>query len=141
MFLTSFPDQYLYNPAVQTKFALIFLAGLNMLLFYRLAWRDLRTLGPDTLKELRAAAGVGRVHAFVDMHDIGDMLVAAGFSAPVMDMEMLSLAYPRGADLLADLRASGQTCARGDRPRGLAGRRGRERLLAALAAQASFEVV
>lgn len=99
------------------------------------------TLGPDTLKELRAAAGVGRVHAFADMHDIGDMLVGAGFSAPVMDMEMLSLSYPRAADLLADLRASGQTCARDDRPRGLAGRRFRERLLAALPAQASFEVV
>src|SRR5262249_49075216 len=51
------------------------------------------TLGPDTLKELRAAAGAARVHVFRDMHDLGDMLVAAGFAAPVMDMEMLTLAY------------------------------------------------
>jgi SAM-dependent methyltransferase len=31
----------------------------------------LSTLGPDTLKELRAAAGATRVHAFADMHDVG----------------------------------------------------------------------
>ena len=54
------------------------------------------TLGPDTLKELRAAAGASRVHAFIDMHDLGDMLVAAGFSAPVMDMEMIEIEYARG---------------------------------------------
>jgi malonyl-CoA O-methyltransferase len=80
------------------------------------------TLGPDTLKELRAVAGVGRVHAFIDMHDWGDMLVAAGFQAPVMDMEMIGLEYERGARLLDDLRASGQTNARSDRARSLAGR-------------------
>jgi malonyl-CoA O-methyltransferase len=80
------------------------------------------TLGPDTLKELRAAAGPARVHAFIDMHDWGDMLVAAGFQAPVMDMEMIELEYGRGARLLDDLRASGQTNARNDRPRSLAGR-------------------
>jgi len=101
----------------------------------------LSTLGPDTLKELRAAAGAGRVHAFLDMHDLGDMLVAAGFAAPVMDMEMIRIEYRRGASLLADLRSSGQTSARADRPRGLAGRAFRERLRAALAPQATYEVV
>lgn len=54
MFITSFPDQYVYNPAVQTKFALIFVAGINMLLFYGLAWNQLRTLEPDTPAPLRA---------------------------------------------------------------------------------------
>jgi len=99
------------------------------------------TLGPDTLKELRAAAGAARVHAFIDMHDIGDMLVAAGLSAPVMDMEMLELTYRDPALLLQDLRASGQTSARADRPRGLAGRRFGERLRERLAPRATFEVV
>jgi len=80
------------------------------------------TLGPDTLKELRAAAGAGRVHSFADMHDLGDWLVAAGFSAPVMDSETINLAYRDMTKLLADLRASGQTNARVDRPRGLAGK-------------------
>jgi malonyl-CoA O-methyltransferase len=99
------------------------------------------TLGPDTLKELRAAAGAGRVHAFHDMHDVGDMLVAAGFSAPVMDMEMLTIAYPGADGLLTDLRASGQTSARADRPRGLTGKGFAARLRGALAANATFEVV
>ena len=99
------------------------------------------TLGPDTLKELRAAAGASRVHAFTDMHDLGDMLVAAGFTAPVMDMEMLDIAYRDPASLLADLRASGQTCARADRPRGLSGRRFAEGVRARLAPKATFEVV
>lgn len=34
MFITTAPDQYLYNPAVQSKFLLMLLAGLNMLMFY-----------------------------------------------------------------------------------------------------------
>lgn len=101
------------------------------------------TLGPDTLKELRAAAGKARVHAFVDMHDLGDMLVACGFSAPVMDMEMLHIAYRSADALLDDLRGSGQTLARLDRPRGLAGRRFAKRLRSALGAapRASYEIV
>lgn len=98
------------------------------------------TLGPDTLKELRAAAGDARVHAFIDMHDVGDMLVAAGFVAPVMDMEMIEVEYTRNKDLLTDLRASGQTSARADRARGLAGRRLGARLRA-LGPRATFEVV
>jgi len=101
------------------------------------------TLGPDTLKELRAAAGETRVHAFTDMHDLGDMLVACGFSAPVMDMELLTIAYRSPDALLDDLRRSGQTSARADRARGLAGRRFVEQLRASLAAapRATFEVV
>ena len=101
------------------------------------------TLGPDTHKELRAAAGAGRVHPFIDMHDLGDMLVAAGLSAPVTDMEMLELAYPDAKTLLHDLRASGQTSARADRPRGLSGKAFGERLRRALGdkPKATFEVV
>lgn len=79
------------------------------------------TLGPDTLRELRAAAA-GRVHAFADLHDLGDLLVAAGFSAPVMDAERITMLYRDGAQLLADLRASGQTSALERRQRGLAGK-------------------
>ena len=86
--------------------------------------------GPDTLCELREAwrsvegeRGAARVHEFIDMHDLGDMLGAAGFAAPVMDMERITLIY-EGMDALAkDLRASGQGGARADRPRGLVTRR------------------
>jgi len=57
-------------------------------------------LGPDTLRELRAAwARAGsehedyhtRVGHFLDMHDIGDALVRAGFAAPVLDVERYTL--------------------------------------------------
>jgi malonyl-CoA O-methyltransferase len=81
------------------------------------------TLGPDTLKELRAAlSGIGstpRVHGFIDMHDLGDMLVAAGFDAPVMDAETITLTYSNVESMIADLRATGQTCALKARSRGL----------------------
>ena len=101
------------------------------------------TLGPDSLMELRTAAGAGRVHAFIDMHDVGDMLLAAGLAAPVMDMELIKLEYPDADTLLRDLRGSGQTNARADRPRGLAGRAFAQRLRHALGARpkATFEVV
>jgi len=98
------------------------------------------TLGPDTLKELRTAAGAARVHRFADLHDVGDALVGAGFAAPVMDMEMLTLSYAEAAGLFADLRATGQTLARRDRARGLAGRGARAALDAA-GASASIEVI
>ena len=99
------------------------------------------TLGPDTLAELRSAAGEARVHSFADMHDLGDMLVAAGFAEPVMDVERITMVYADGEALLADLRASGQTCALegppGEPRRGLAGRRFRALLSEKLAAQRS----
>jgi malonyl-CoA O-methyltransferase len=98
-------------------------------------------LGPDTLKELRVAAGATRVHEFIDMHDLGDMLVAAGFSAPVMDMEVLTFTYKDADALLADLRAGGQTNARADRPRGLSGKGFLEKLRASAGKRGTFEVV
>jgi malonyl-CoA O-methyltransferase len=76
-------------------------------------------LGPDTLKELRVAAqkvmrsgihldGAGdTARQFLDMHDIGDMLVAAGFADPVMDMEMVTLTYATPRGLLSDQRRLG----------------------------------
>jgi malonyl-CoA O-methyltransferase len=81
------------------------------------------TYGPDTLKELRAAFAAAddypHVHRFVDMHDLGDMLVAAGFAAPVMDMEIVTLAYAKVETLARDLRLSGQSNVDTDRRRGL----------------------
>src|SRR5260364_1327 len=58
------------------------------------------TLGPDSLRELRAAwcaadaaHALLRVIPFIDMHDLGDILARSGFETPVMDMEMLTLTY------------------------------------------------
>lgn len=83
------------------------------------------TLGPDTLKELRAALPERRgtrVHRFIDMHDIGDALVKAGFSDPVMDMEIIQLSYPDVDTLFQDLRLAGARNAGRQRPRDLGGR-------------------
>lgn len=81
------------------------------------------TLGPDTLRELRAAwAEVDddlHVHAFMDMHDVGDALIRAGLSSPVMDVETLTLTYPRLHGLLGDLKTLGATNAARGRRRGL----------------------
>ncbi|MES2024588.1 MAG: methyltransferase domain-containing protein [Pseudomonadota bacterium] len=67
--------------------------------------------GPDTFKELRAAFAAAdeepHVLPFVDMHDFGDMLVNAGFSTPVMDMETLTVTYGTVEKLLEDVRALG----------------------------------
>lgn len=85
------------------------------------------SVGPDTLKELRSAfdqmAGPQRVHRFIDMHDLGDMLVAAGFEAPVMDAETITLTYADVDSMIADLRHTGQTCVLQSRARGLLGPR------------------
>jgi len=84
------------------------------------------TLGPDTLKELRAAfsdpGDARHVNPFVDMHDLGDALVHAGFADPVMEMEVITLEYASLRAVVADLRAIGASNALPDRPRGLGGR-------------------
>lgn len=84
------------------------------------------TFGPDTLKELRAAfAGVDRhthVSRFIDLHDIGDILVKRGFADPVMDMEPFTLTYSDVRALMHDLKAIGAHNVTQDRPPGLTGR-------------------
>ena len=69
------------------------------------------TFGPDTLKELRASwATVDdkvHVHHFIDMHDLGDALIRAGFSSPVMDVENFTLTYRDLTSLMRDLKALG----------------------------------
>jgi malonyl-CoA O-methyltransferase len=68
-------------------------------------------LGPDTLRELRGLyARLGwpaPMAEFVDMHDLGDMLVQAGFADPVMDQETLTLHWATPEAALAELRSLG----------------------------------
>jgi malonyl-CoA O-methyltransferase len=84
------------------------------------------TFGPDTLKELRAAfAAVDaapHVNRFTDLHDIGDMLVHAGFAHPVMEMDMLTLTYADLRALMRDLKGLGAHNAAAGRRRGLLGK-------------------
>jgi malonyl-CoA O-methyltransferase len=94
--------------------------------------------GPDTLAELRAACERALPHAapmpFVDMHDFGDMMVAAGFANPVMDVERLTLTYASASELLHEVRALGGN-PRDDRAPHLVGTRSARALHAALDAQ------
>jgi malonyl-CoA O-methyltransferase len=108
------------------------------------------TLGPDTLKELRAAFADGYAHTqrFADMHDLGDMLVGCGFADPVMDMEVITLTYDDLDAMFAELRAAGSSCAMKARRHGMTGRQSWARGKAAYEAMrkdgrlpATFEVI
>ena len=59
VFVSSSPDQYLYNPAFQIKMSLIALAGVNMALFYATTAGKLRALGPDDMPPLAARIFAG----------------------------------------------------------------------------------
>lgn len=84
------------------------------------------TFGPDTLQELRAswaaADGHSHVNRFLDMHDVGDALLRAGLSDPVLDVEKFTLTYPDLQGLLHDLKALGAHNVTAGRARGLTGR-------------------
>ena len=93
--------------------------------------------GPDTLGELRAAFAevddAPHTLRFVDMHDIGDMLVHGGWSTPVMDMETLTVTYESPATLLHEVQAfGGLRGPAGALPQGLRGRRWYQALTQAL---------
>jgi malonyl-CoA O-methyltransferase len=105
------------------------------------------TFGPDTLRELRSAwaeADEGATHAgapgavdaaahaaaraynhvnhFTDMHDVGDALVRAGLSEPVLDVDRMQVTYADSIALMRDLKAIGAHNVTAGRPRGLVGR-------------------
>jgi malonyl-CoA O-methyltransferase len=69
------------------------------------------TVGPDSLKEVREAfAAVDdriHVHAAFDMHDLGDLALAAGLAEPVLDVDRVEVTYADTAALARDLRATG----------------------------------
>lgn len=103
----------------------------------------LTTCGPDTLSELRASfAAVDEaphVHLFLDMHDIGDALMAARFSEPVLQAEHLTLTYASLAKLWQDLRNTGVVNALASRRRGLTGSYRWQRMVAEYEKFASVE--
>lgn len=69
------------------------------------------TFGPDTLHQLRDSFArlddYRHVHEFVDMHHIGDLLLAGRFADPVVDMEMIDIQYQSLSQLLQDLKSTG----------------------------------
>jgi malonyl-CoA O-methyltransferase len=125
----------LADRSVDLLFANLMLPWCDPVGVFREAARTLRaggvfafaTVGPDTLGELRRAwAAVDdrvHVHAFVDMHDLGDLAGASGLAEPVMNTERLEITYADPARLIADLRACGAVNVAGGRHRALTGRR------------------
>ena len=77
------------------------------------------TFGPDTLSELRhawAQAGdnANHVSRFLDVHDVGDALLRAGLTEPVLDGDRPVLQYDRALDLMHELKTIGARHASGD---------------------------
>lgn len=85
------------------------------------------TLGPDSLQEIRRAwARVDReihVHAAFDMHDLGDLALAAGLADPVMDTDRIEVTYADLRSAVRDLRACGAINVAAGRRRALTGPR------------------
>ncbi len=92
------------------------------------------SVGPDTLWELRqsfaAVDDAPHVHDFIDMHHLGDALLAAGFRDPVLDVDRLNVTYESLRLLLADLKTLGAVNADARRSRGLFGAAAYRRLQA-----------
>lgn len=93
------------------------------------------TFGPDTLKELRAAWAQAdqqpHVSRFLDMHDLGDAMIAAGLRDPVLDVDRFTLTYSEPRMLLKELQGLGATNADTTRERGLMGKKHYRQMLAA----------
>jgi len=81
------------------------------------------TFGPGTLDELRESWSRidqhPHVHRFIDMHDIGDVMMASGFQQPVVDAEVIRLEYKAFQQLFEDLKNTGAVNADIGRSRGL----------------------
>lgn len=89
--------------------------------------------GGETLTELRVAlieaesqitGGAGpRVAPFADLQDVAGLLQRAGFALPAADRDVVTVRYGEPMQLLADLRAMGETAALTERtPRALSRR-------------------
>ncbi len=69
------------------------------------------SFGPYTLSELRSTFAQVDTHThinrFVDMHELGDGLLATSFASPVMEMERITLTYADLKAVLRDLKAMG----------------------------------
>lgn len=71
------------------------------------------SLGPDTLGAIDARArGLSpRTLGFLDMHDLADMAMNAGFAEPVAVRENLTFAYSDPVSMLTELRSFGALAA------------------------------
>lgn len=69
------------------------------------------SVGPDTLIELKTVLqqliSTEQIPTFMDLHEVGDLLVQTGFHNPVMETEKLIFTYRTPIDLLRDLWKTG----------------------------------
>jgi malonyl-CoA O-methyltransferase len=66
------------------------------------------TLGPGSFAPILNVEGdESRMHAFADMHDVGDALVRAGLAEPILDVDRLTVTWPDLAAIRRDHVASG----------------------------------
>jgi malonyl-CoA O-methyltransferase len=98
------------------------------------------SFGPDTLREVRAAwSGVDarpHVHGFLDLRDVGDLLLHGGFADPVVDVERLTLHYPNVLEALRELKQIGAHNVAHGRARSLTGKQRFQQFRAAYEAMA-----
>lgn len=84
------------------------------------------TFGPDTLPELRDAWALAdeftHTNTFIDLHDIGDLMVRVRLAEPVMDAERFTLTYPDIYSLMRELKSIGAHNVTSQRARGLSGK-------------------
>lgn len=92
------------------------------------------TAGPDTLVELRRAwaeiDNTQHINLFLDMHDVGDLMVSSGMADPVMDTERLTVSYSSVDALLDELIGLGFINVLCGRRKGLTAKSVRHRLAA-----------
>lgn len=67
----------------------------------------LSTLGLDTLKEWRHNIPEHALPHFIDMHDLGDLLLDKGFEDPVLEVDFYTLRYKTLKQLAYELTATG----------------------------------
>ena len=84
------------------------------------------TFGPDTLKEMRESwasiDATPHTSDFIDMHEIGDALLKAGFINPVTDMELITMTYSSVRQLMKDIKQIGASNTDSARSKGLMGK-------------------
>jgi len=93
------------------------------------------TFGPSTLNELQKSwaqvDNASHVNRFLDMHDIGDILLEVGLSNPVMDVEQFEFTYNEIKSLMKELKYTGAHNITAGRSRGLMGKGKFQAMLAA----------
>lgn len=84
------------------------------------------SFGPDTLREVRVAwSDVDdrpHVHGFIDLRDVGDLLLGSGFIDPVVDVDRVTRHYQTVMHVLRELKQIGAHNVALGRARGLTGK-------------------